>query len=187
MDTLNDKQQAWFDAYVGPARYNASEAARIAGYASPHNVTGAQVKSDLADHISAHFAANAMGKDEVAKRMADIARGIPDEFWIEDNICLGTGEDAETVRGWTLDVDGLKAAGLGHLIKGVKTTANGQNIELYPADAALDRIARFHGMYNDKVDVTSKGEAITLGSLEDLIARRRAASSTPVDTNEATE
>lgn len=172
LDELTGKQRAWFEAYIGPSRYNATDAARVAGYAHPLQ-EGARTREALTDLISAHFAANAMGKDEVAKRMADIARGIPDEYWIEDNICLGTGEDAETVRGWTLDVDGLKAAGLGHLIKGVKTTANGQNIELYASDTALDKLARFHGMYQDKVDVTTNGKDVTTSALEALIAQRR--------------
>ncbi len=41
---LTEKQQRFLYAYLGPARYNATEAARMAGYAGNH-ITLAQIGS----------------------------------------------------------------------------------------------------------------------------------------------
>ncbi len=44
MRELTEKQRRWLAAYIGPARWNATEAARLAGYAG-NRVTLAQIGS----------------------------------------------------------------------------------------------------------------------------------------------
>jgi len=97
-----------------------------------------------------------MTKNEVARKLAEVARGVPEDFIVPADVTIGSGDDVETITGWAVDVAALKKARLGHLVKGIKTTANGQNIELHDSLAALDKLARFHGMFIDKTELTGK-------------------------------
>jgi phage terminase small subunit len=90
-----------------------------------------------------------MAADEALKLTADIARGDITEFL--------------TPYG-NLDIDLLKTSGKGRLVKKIKqktvtkigkgdkdedTEVVDTEIELYPADAALDKILKIHGKYSD--------------------------------------
>lgn len=90
-----------------------------------------------------------MSADEALKLTADIARGDVTEFI--------------TPFG-NIDIDKLRQGGKGRLIKKIKqktvtkigkgesdedTEVLETEIELYPADAALDKILRVHGKYKD--------------------------------------
>ncbi|MCW8314199.1 terminase small subunit [Sphingobacterium sp. InxBP1] len=46
------------------------------------------------------------------------------------------------------------------IIKSFKYGKNGLEVELYPADAAMDRLMRVRGMFKDKLDITTKGESM---------------------------
>lgn len=46
------------------------------------------------------------------------------------------------------------------VIKSFKYGKNGLEVELYPADAAMDRLMRVRGMYKDKLDLTTKDESL---------------------------
>jgi len=161
LSQLSDLQKSWFEAYTTISRFNATDAARRAGYATPE-VDGFRCKQALAEVIDAWWEANSMPKTEVAARMAQVARGVPAQYWVETNVAVvGRGDEPpEVVRGYALDVDALTADGLGYLIKSVKNTANGQNFELHDSQVALDKMARFHGMYQDRTDVTTNGESL---------------------------
>lgn len=45
-------------------------------------------------------------------------------------------------------------------IKSIKHTQFGVQVELYGADGALTNMARIHGLFNDKVDLTTNGESL---------------------------
>lgn len=143
---LTAKQQIFITEYL--RCWNATEAARRAGYANP-NVEGPKntVKPSIAAAIAAELDRRKMGADEALARTAAIARFDITE-WID--------EDGR------LDIDGIRAAGLGHCLRKVKTTqrqrASGDvvttvEVEAYPADAAHDKLLRHHGQYNDKLAV----------------------------------
>lgn len=73
----NSKLRAFFDAYAGDARMNATEAARLAGYGSPQQ-TGHKIRStfpDLIQKAESKFRESlTMGAKEVDERLAAIAR-----------------------------------------------------------------------------------------------------------------
>lgn len=108
-------------------------------------------------HLEARLNESFMSSNEALKLMADIARGDIGDF-VND---FG-------------GVDILKAreAGKTRLIKKIKTrtiTINGkqedkevveEEVELYPADAALRDILKIHGKYKEQIDITSGGEKI---------------------------
>lgn len=99
-----------------------------------------------------------MSADEALKLMADIARGDVSQIM-----------DVSSV-GFNLDMSKAQKLGLTKLIKKVKqkTTIYSAKkeseedrevteleVELYPADAALERILKVHGKFTDRVDVTN--------------------------------
>jgi phage terminase small subunit len=106
-------------------------------------------KTEIQDAIKARLDEVHMSANEALKLTADIARGDITEFI--------------TPFG-NLDIDVLRKSGKGRLVKKIKqktVTKIGKGdkdpdvevldteIELYPADAALDKILKVHGKYSD--------------------------------------
>lgn len=104
-----------------------------------------------------------MSADEALQLNADIARGD-----------IGQVMDVSSV-GFNLDMEKAQKLGLTKLIKRVKqkTTTyiakkeseedrevTDLEIELYPADAAIERVLKVHGRLTQKIDLTSGGEKI---------------------------
>lgn len=71
---LRDKRRAFAEAYVGEARFNATEAARIAGYKDAHN-EGWRLKrnADVAAYVRERLADQALAADEVLAELSDLA------------------------------------------------------------------------------------------------------------------
>lgn len=145
---LTDKQQRFIDEYL--KIWDATKAAKRAGYSENFTNTNASKilqNTTVAAAIQTRLNELKMTADEALKRTADIARGDLTEWLDADG---------------HFDIAALRAAGMGHLIKKYKTTrrvlVDGTEIvtvdvELYPADAAHDKLLRHHGQYNDKLAV----------------------------------
>ena len=78
---LTNKQQAFIDAYCSVSKFNATDAARRAGYKHPH-VQGAQNLSKLSSQIAQRMqelkeksGASIMSQQEVAQRLSRFADG----------------------------------------------------------------------------------------------------------------
>jgi phage terminase small subunit len=170
-DRLSKKHQAFADEYLR-LNMNGTQA-----YKNVYGVKGdnhAAVNSSrllrntkIDEYITERLKEKAMAADEVIARIAEVGRGDLSRY------VTNQGE---------IDLEQLKADGLGHLLKKHKKTRrtihqkNGdiietehQEIELYPADSAHDKLMRYHGLYNDKRDITSGGEKIivTIKGLDD--------------------
>lgn len=66
----------------------------------------------------------------------------------------------------SVDLEAMRDAGLSHLIKKLKRHADGSTtIELHDSQAALDRLARVHGLYRDRLEVTGEVSIDQLASL----------------------
>lgn len=82
---LTNKQQAFCDAYVGEARFNATKAALMAGYSkrSAHT-SGWELlqKPEIAARVKQSLEARAMSSDAVLSELADIASADWREFLI---------------------------------------------------------------------------------------------------------
>ena len=132
--------------------FNATEAARRAGYKDNDllhtNANKLLQDTTIKAEIDAHLMEIQMSADEALKRQAEIGRGDISDFMDISSI------------GFRLDLAKAKEEGRMHLIKKVKqkvTTfiAKKPNeedreiveteIELYPADAAHERILKIHG------------------------------------------
>jgi hypothetical protein len=162
---LSYKQQVFVDEYL--SCFNASEAARRAGYKSKANVIGSQLLANpsISAEIQARLAEVHMGADEALKLTADIARGDIAQLM-----------DISSV-GFSLDMSKAKAAGLTGLIKKVKQKtvthiAKSESdedrevveleIELYDKQAALRDILKISGRFIEKHEISGDGQTINV-------------------------
>lgn len=68
--------------------------------------------------------------------------------------------EPELVPHTEVDMQKLLADKERGIIKSFKYGKNGLEVELYSADAAMDKLMRVRGMYKDKLDVTTKNESL---------------------------
>lgn len=163
---LTNKQRVFIDEYL--RCFNASEAARRAGYTSKANVIGSQLLANpnIKAEIQARLAEVHMSADEALKLTADIARGDVAQLMEVSSV------------GFNLDMSKAQAAGLTGLIKKVKQKTvtylakkeseedrevTELEIELYDRQAALRDILKIHGKFIEKHEHTGKdGEPLTI-------------------------
>lgn len=123
------QEQVWLAEYL--KTFNASEAARRAGYRHP-DVLGHRKKVKFAAQISAALSERVMEADEALAHLSDQARTDLSDYISNDGI----------------DVDRMVADGLGHLIKSVKHTVTQYDdrveVEIYDKQAALKIILDHH-------------------------------------------
>ncbi len=160
----NSKEQIWLAEYL--QCWNATEAARRAGYAHP-NVQGSRLLANvsISDAVKERISEKAMSADEVLLRLGNIARGDIAEFM-----------DINTI-GYNLDLHKAKEAGKTPLVKKVKqktTTFIAKKesdedrevteleLELYPADAALVHLGKHHALFTDKHVLSGDGDDGTI-------------------------
>ncbi len=148
---LKAKQQAFIIEYL---KYrNATQAAKAAGYPESsayqrgfENLRHPEIK----EAIEQHFAASAMTAGEVLSLIAEQARAEYSEY-------LTVDANMNPV----VDVARLIADGKAHLIKSIKYTRNGVNVEFHSVEAARELIAKHHGLLSDKLDINHSGEITT--------------------------
>jgi hypothetical protein len=152
------KQRLFVEAYLGESNGNATDAARRAGYAWPEKVAERLVgKSGIRAAINARVASAAMGTNEVLARMADIASADIGEF-------LEFDDD----RGWRIDLRG--AGRRTYVIKRIKRTRDGTEIEIRDSLHALIKLGEYHGLWKRTPTPAIDLEAIR----QQLKARREA-------------
>jgi phage terminase small subunit len=165
---LNHRQQVFIEEYL--KCWNATEAARRAGYKNNETLhTNARKllqNTTIAEEITNRLAEVHMSAEEVLKRLADIARGDISEFL-----------DVSPL-GFTIDLAAAHKAGKTQLIKKIKqktVTINGKNedreihteeIELYDALGALEKIGRHHKLFNE---LGSKNNPVHIDGLDRLL------------------
>jgi hypothetical protein len=167
---LTRKQRIWLEEYL--ACWNATEAARRAGYATPRQAGAKLVsKAVIQDALRARVAEKTMAADEVLVRLAEHARGDMGNFFkiveIETDSPLPTqevigsrmalnddGEPCGTlyrVRQVTIDIDKMLDQRLSRLIKKFSDSPkNGLSIELYDAQSALDKLGKHLKIFTEE-------------------------------------
>lgn len=133
---MNTRQTVFVLEYL--QCWNASEAARRAGYSEK---TAGSIgeenlkKPEIAAAIKRRITDKAVKADQVLLLLGDHARGSMADF-----ITI------ETNGAWAFDF--LKAQALGrlHLIKAIKTTRYGTELELYDAQSALEKLGKALGV-----------------------------------------
>ncbi len=137
---LGPKRRMFIEAYL--KCWNASEAARQAGYRLPGLAGHRLLKNDtIKAEIDRRIAEEAMGADEVLQRLRDQAKFDPTPYMDS--------------RG-AVDIDALKAAGLGHLIKLVRP-GRIPTVEFHDGQVALLHLGKHHKLFTEKVEVAVSG------------------------------
>jgi len=138
---LTNKRRIFIEEYL--ECWNGAEAARRAGYKYPKRAASFLLTiPDLQEVIAKRIKEKAMGADEVLARLADQARASI------TNVIEPTGKR-------TFLIDTEKVAEFGQLIKKIKHTKYGVEIELYSSQQALELIGKHHGLFKERLDVTS--------------------------------
>jgi phage terminase small subunit len=138
---LTDKQKVFIEKYL--ECWNASEAARQAGYKNPQysgyeNLT----KPYIQERIQQRLLGFIMDADEAMSRLSE--QGRSDMAVFLD--CIGEGGQ--------LDLTKVKKSGKAHLIKSISWTRYGPRLELYDAQRALELVLKVHGRFKETVDHT---------------------------------
>lgn len=151
---LSGKQLAWIEAYLGEAKWNATEAAKIAGYKGDRKALGVRgnecVKnSRIQQVIAQRLAESGASTDELIHRWLTITR-----FDVSD--CMD--------HNGKLDLEKLRAKGLGFLIKGSRPTKEGPVFLLRDPDKAEELLAKHLGTFaTQKLKVTHEFASLTDG------------------------
>lgn len=156
---LTAKQQVFVEEYL--TCWNASEAARRAGYNGKANVVGPRLLANVSirAEVQQRLTEKAMPADEVLARLADHARGSADDFIsiYESPLHDITGkpvldrEGKPIVRYFpSLNIEKAREQGMLHLVKKVTYTAHGPSVELYDAQAALSLLGKHHGLFVER-------------------------------------
>lgn len=139
---LTNKQRVFVEEYF--KCWNASEAARRAGYNGKANVVGSQLlaKISIAQEIQLRVNELSMSADEVLLRLADQARGIPEECFVAYDRVVG------------ISFEKLKEHGLMHLIKKISYDRYGNpTVEFYDAQNALVQLGKHHALFTERMKV----------------------------------
>jgi phage terminase small subunit len=142
---LTNKRRAFIDEYL--RTFNATAAAVAAGYSEKTAYSiGSEILRipEVAAEIEGRLSERTMSVNEALARLTEQGRGVYTDYI-----------DAQG----HVDIAGLKAAGLSHLIKGTKETKYGVVVEFYDAQAAIDKILRAQGAYVDRHEFTGKDGA----------------------------
>lgn len=155
MAGLTNKQKAFVEEYLHD--FNATRAAERAGYSGSPCVLAAQgsrlLKNvNIAEKIALRLQESAMSADEVLWRLGSIARGEHSEYITDDG---------------KVDLPRLLKDGKGYLIKGIKKTKEGDQVEFYDSQRALVDIGKHHGLFVDKQELNVKGDiSVVIGGVK---------------------
>lgn len=152
MTSLSAKRQRFVEAYL--ICWNASEAARQAGYAHADRQGHRLLKNvEIQETIKQRLNDCAMQADEALKRLADQARSNISEFVREAsrNIFDDDGELVAVIQFFELNWEVIKQCG--HLVKSISNTQYGPKIELYDGQHALELIGKHLRLFSDEPSV----------------------------------
>lgn len=156
---LSFQHQAFVDAYVGPARFNATKAAIMAGYSqrSAH-VKGCNLTKEdkIRDAIARRLKSRVASAEEVMARLTEWSRATLNPFFV-------TGDDGRVY----CDLSSDEAQKYFHLIKkvkqkelhvehdddGVTRSTIMTEVELFNAEKALTELAKIHRLYTEETTV----------------------------------
>lgn len=159
MSDLTNKQQAFLEAYLA-CGFNASEAARRAGYAKPGQQGHRLLKNvEIDAAIRQALADRAMPADEVLALLSEHARGSIGAFVATD--------DNGVPNGFSLKDDRPL-----HLVKKVSLNDKGWSFEMYDAQAALGLLGKYHGLMVERHEHSWKDELKQQGHDPDAIKQQ---------------
>lgn len=149
-NNLTGKQRLFVQAYLAygePTFLNATQSARTAGYSGSDDALaqrghGNLRNSKIRSHIDAWFYEQGYNPDDLIRRWLTVAQTDLSPYVTPDG----------------LDLEALKEAGLGFLIKGVRYSAKGRIIcDLRDPEKAEEQLAKALGMFIERREITGSG------------------------------
>lgn len=172
---LSGKQRAFVEAYLGPAEWNATEAASIAGYKGDRqglSVVGSGLLSNVrvAQAIAQRLAESGASTAELVHRWLMVTRGD-----ISD--CINSAGE--------VNIRKLRDLGLGFLVKGARPSKEGAVILLRDPENAERMLAQHLGTFAAKeLKVTHEFATLSDGDLQKEIAASMSATKASGDQEE---
>ena len=135
---LTKKRRVFIEEYL--KCWNATEAARRAGYKHP-NVYGPTLVnlSEIREIIDARVEELTMEADEVLLRLSEIARGEYAKY------VLSNGK---------IDIARMVEDGKAYLITKIRDTQHGKHIEFCDMQSALVQIGKHHKLFTDSLELS---------------------------------
>lgn len=158
--------------------YNASRAAKQAGYQAKKDVTFRNIgcenltKPYIIKKISERTAGIAMKADEVLSRLSGMAKGVDILDYITQVPIYGLDSEGDQYfKGYDLKIDFEKLQEDGHswLIKKIRQTKEGLSIEWHDAMAALIQLGRNHKLFTDTIDLKAKVNTVSTADVVEAI------------------
>jgi phage terminase small subunit len=155
---LTGKQQRFVDAYLSNG-FNATKAALAAGYSerSAQQIGSENLlKPVIAEFLQQRMAELAMPANEVLARLAEHARGDLGDFIAVAYEDLATHEQSRLLKKVKRTVTVRRSR------KGDdETETTKEELELYSAQAALETLARIHGLLKTDININVSIELVT--------------------------
>lgn len=154
------KQKLFIEYYL--KHNNASKAARLAGYSERSaGAIGSKLltKVEIQEIIQQRYDEAKMSADVVLRELAAMAEGVNllDYVEVKEKERQGKGETTYTDIWMSFDLDRFNEDGYGPLVKRIKQTATGLDIELYDRKGALELVGKHHALFTEKIEQTNKG------------------------------
>jgi len=164
---LTLQEETFVSVYV--KTFNATEAAMQAFNPRNRNVgrtigSIALARPNVKKAVKAWIKERKMEADENLTLLADTARADLSQFVVTREVKIGR----KKVLVQEFDLAALRDAGLGHLVKGIRQTKYGQQIEFHDAMKARELIGRHLGLFTDRV-ITVDVSKLTDEQLEQII------------------
>jgi len=167
-DNLTGQQRAFVEEYVSNGG-NAVQAYKKAGYYEHKTARAERAKSykirhnkHVAYHIRRILKDNQMSEEEALARTAEVASFDIGDYLVQYPACCphcGGQLDEGGLVGF--DLDKMRADGVTRVIKKIKPTRYGNEIEIYPADESRRDIMKAHGTFVQKHE-REQGEFFSL-------------------------
>lgn len=142
LDKLTEKERLFVEHYLGDCNMSGGKSAVKAGYSFNARYNTAYEllrKPEIAAYIQSYLEQHSIGRQEILKRLSDVARNVGSEYVLRDG---------------TIDLETLLIDGYAHLIKEVRRYKNGKIRVLFHDSAkALDSLARIHKLIDEGISV----------------------------------
>lgn len=149
------KWRAFASYYVGECNFNASKAAEKVGVKKESAGTQGYLwlkNPKVREMIDEKLASVHMSADEALKLLADIARGDVGKFIDKDGALKLTPTQTKLIKK-------IKKKTTTYSNSNFDREIESEEIELYSALDAIDKVLRVHGKYNDKLNLNMGGAA----------------------------
>jgi hypothetical protein len=161
-DVLSERERRFVDAFVGPAKGNAREAARLAGYKHGPRAAELMKRERVRAEVAKRTKAKGLSSEVVLGRVSAIATADMADY----AQLIGCRSTATAKR----VLAQLQAEGKTLAIRRLVPSRWGLGVELYPADAALGLAGKHLGLFRDQVEVTVNATAIDGAAQRRLLA-----------------